>query len=101
MQEVLLGGHLYQQILKDRLRTQLLFLKKLILKSIEINGGSTIDETEFSTIVRKMSNISSSMEAFLATGNINTTANLGLMQSTGLVIQAENINRMRYMSHFR
>lgn len=43
----------------------------------------------------------SQMENFLATGNVRSQTGLGLMQSTGLSIVAENINRMRYMSHFR
>lgn len=47
------------------------------------------------------SNIDSQMESFLSTGNVKSSTGLGLMQSTGLTIVAENINRMRYMSHFR
>ena len=38
---------------------------------------------------------------FLGTGNLPSETGLGLMQSKGLTIMAENINRMRYMSHFR
>lgn len=45
--------------------------------------------------------IESAMQNFLATGNIKSDTGLGLMQSTGFTIVAENINRMRYMSHFR
>merc|ERR1711902_483158 len=41
-------------------------------------------------------------ENFLGTGNLpSTKSGLGLMQNKGLTIMAENINRMRYMSHFR
>lgn len=47
------------------------------------------------------SNIESQMEHFLSTGNLRSSTGLGLTQSTGLTIVAENINRMRYMSHFR
>lgn len=43
----------------------------------------------------------SHLENFLATGNLRSQSGLGLMQNTGLTIVAENINRMRYMSHFR
>lgn len=45
--------------------------------------------------------LDSQMENFLSTGNIRSQSGLGLMQSSGLSIVAENINRMRYMSHFR
>merc|ERR1712032_1469510 len=34
-------------------------------------------------------------------GNLPSRTGLGLMQDRGLTIMAENINRMRYMSHFR
>ena len=40
-------------------------------------------------------------ENFLGTGNLPSQSGLGLMQDKGLTIMAENINRMRYMSHFR
>ena len=40
-------------------------------------------------------------ENFLGTGNLPSETGLGLMQDKGLTIMAENINRMRYMSHFR
>lgn len=45
--------------------------------------------------------LDSQMENFLSTGNLRSSTGLGLMQNTGLTIVAENINRMRYMSHFR
>lgn len=45
--------------------------------------------------------IEHALELFLATGSINSISGLGLMQDKGLTIVAENINRMRYMSHFR
>lgn len=51
--------------------------------------------------VRKAGLVEQSMNNFLATGNIKTISGLGLMQDKGLTIVAENINRMRYMSHFR
>lgn len=45
--------------------------------------------------------LESQMENFISTGNLKSPTGLGLMQNTGLTIVAENINRMRYMSHFR
>ena len=41
------------------------------------------------------------MNFFTGTGNLPSSTGLGLMQNKGLTIMAENINRMRYMSHFR
>lgn len=51
--------------------------------------------------LKNCSNFDSHVENFLATGNLKSLSGLGLMQNTGLTIVAENINRMRYMSHFR
>ena len=66
MQECLLGGHLYLQVIKEKLNSWLLGLR-----------------------------------ATIANRATKTSTGLGLMQNTGLSIDAENINRMRYMSHFR
>jgi DNA-directed RNA polymerase I subunit RPA2 len=52
-------------------------------------------------MLKSTGSFDSQMENFLATGNIRSQSGLGLMQNTGLSILAENINRMRYMSHFR
>ena len=46
-------------------------------------------------------NLEKPLENFLGTGNLPSRTGLGLMQDKGLTIMAENINRMRYMSHFR
>ena len=66
MQECLLGGHLYLQVIKEKLNSWLLGLR-----------------------------------ATIANRATKSSTGLGLMQNTGLSIDAENINRMRYMSHFR
>lgn len=52
-------------------------------------------------IMKYGNSLESQMENFLSTGNLRSSTGLGLMQNTGLTIVAENINRMRYMSHFR
>lgn len=51
--------------------------------------------------MKNSGSIENAMGNFMATGNIRTDSGLGLMQTSGLTIVAENINRMRYMSHFR
>lgn len=52
-------------------------------------------------VTKFRSNIDSQMEYFLSTGSVRSSSGLGLMQTTGLTIVVENINRLRYMSHFR
>ena len=52
-------------------------------------------------VMKHGNSLESQMENFLSTGNLKSSTGLGLMQNSGLAIVAENINRMRYMSHFR
>lgn len=60
-----------------------------------------INLEEMLHITKYGGSLESQMENFLSTGNLRTPTGLGLMQTSGLTIVAENINRMRYMSHFR
>ncbi|KAH8393916.1 hypothetical protein KR215_006958 [Drosophila sulfurigaster] len=100
MQEVLLPGHLYQKYLGERIEMWLLQLRKCLLK--KLNTPDTLLTSSIMTqCMRQSGGVGRSIESFLATGNVNTRTGLGLMQNSGLVIMAENINRMRYMSHFR
>ncbi|XP_015514488.1 DNA-directed RNA polymerase I subunit RPA2 [Neodiprion lecontei] len=102
MQECLLGGHLYLQVLKEKLQNWLSVLKLCIMK----RPNSTSDKykltlQEMLAALKFSGTFESQMENFISTGNIKSSTGLGLMQDTGLTIIAENINRMRYMSHFR
>ncbi|XP_067211558.1 DNA-directed RNA polymerase I subunit RPA2 isoform X2 [Linepithema humile] len=102
MQECLLGGHLYLQVLKEKLCSWLAGLKFYILKRAKSAGNRyTLNMQEMLNVTKNRSNIDSQMEYFLSTGSIKSSTGLGLMQSSGLTIIVENINRMRYMSHFR
>lgn len=100
MQEVLLGGHVYLQIIKERLRVWLNMLKAMIVKK----GSSTqknvkLTQGEMMTQVGKVPSLEGPLTNFLATGNLPSPINI--QQDKGLTIVVENINRMRYMSHFR
>uniref|UniRef100_A0A1B6M535 DNA-directed RNA polymerase subunit beta n=1 Tax=Graphocephala atropunctata TaxID=36148 RepID=A0A1B6M535_9HEMI len=99
MQELLLGGHLYLQVLKDRLQSWLFVVKAMIQKREQ--PGFVLTREELNLAVKKAGLVEQTMNNFLATGNVKTSSGLGLMQDKGLTIVAENINRMRYMSHFR
>lgn len=100
MQEVLLGGHLYQKVIKDRLESWLEQLRFAILKQAE-QTNFVLNVTSFQQACKIAGSIERSVSNFLSTGNLVSKSGLGLMQASGLVIMAENINRMRYMSHFR
>ncbi|KAK2584036.1 hypothetical protein KPH14_006488 [Odynerus spinipes] len=102
MQECLLGGHLYLQVLKEKLYGWLTGLKMGIMKRARNNSSRyNLTVQEMLHIMKYGSSLDSQMENFVSTGNIKSPTGLGLMQSSGLTIVAENINRMRYMSHFR
>jgi len=103
MQELILGGHLYLQLVKENLQQNLQILKMLILKKARTEDRNFLLTNEYmEKMCRSTFKFSKKIESFLSTGNLPTSSRgLGLMQTTGFVIQAENINRMRYMSHFR
>uniref|UniRef100_A0A1Y1KKJ0 DNA-directed RNA polymerase subunit beta n=1 Tax=Photinus pyralis TaxID=7054 RepID=A0A1Y1KKJ0_PHOPY len=101
MQELLLGGHLYLQVLKERLQMWLIYLRASILKNAKSGAGFACGEKDMARALKYTGGVETVMQKFLATGNINSPSGLGLMQDSGLAIIAENINRMRYMSHFR
>ncbi|XP_034256310.1 DNA-directed RNA polymerase I subunit RPA2 [Thrips palmi] len=100
MQEILLGGHVYLQLLKERLQGSLSNLRLNIEKRDLSKAGLKLTAAELQNQFRKVSTLESSISTFLATGNIPLSG-LNLPQDKGLTIVVENINRMRYMSHFR
>ncbi|XP_066595001.1 DNA-directed RNA polymerase I subunit RPA2 isoform X2 [Prorops nasuta] len=102
MQECLLGGHLYLQVVKEKLYNWLCGVKMNILKRVRSAGITySLTSQELMNAIKFGSSVESAMENFISTGNVSSATGLGLMQHTGLTIVAENINRMRYMSHFR
>ncbi|CAH2059095.1 unnamed protein product, partial [Iphiclides podalirius] len=100
VQELQVGGHLYLQILKERLQTLLYVVKANILKKAKTAKKFDMSTRELQNILRMSGTLEQKMETFLATGNAPSN-NVNLAQYKGLTIVAENINRMRYMSHFK
>lgn len=101
MQELLLGGHLYQKIFKEFLENWMVNLRLNLNKKIQTDMAMQVRQPDMERAGKFSGNLLRTMEFFLATGNLVSKTGLGLMQNSGLVIMAENINRMRYMSHFR
>ncbi|CAH0721281.1 unnamed protein product, partial [Brenthis ino] len=100
VQELQVGGHLYLQVLKERLQMLLYILKANLLKRAKTAKKFSIDSKELQQLIRMAGSLEQKMETFLATGNAPSN-NVNLAQYKGLTIVAENINRMRYMSHFK
>ncbi|XP_061713388.1 DNA-directed RNA polymerase I subunit RPA2 [Cydia pomonella] len=99
-QELQLGGHLYMQVLKERLEMLQIALRANITKRTHSGHPITLNAKELNMIMRAVGTLEQRMEAFLATGNAPSN-HVSLPQYKGLTIVAENINRMRYMSHFK
>uniref|UniRef100_A0A146LJQ4 DNA-directed RNA polymerase subunit beta n=1 Tax=Lygus hesperus TaxID=30085 RepID=A0A146LJQ4_LYGHE len=99
MQELLMGGHLYLQVLKEKLQMWMGVAKREFVRA---SNTAEMTHSQMSIFLKKLqAPLESGMENFLSTGSIRSPSGLGLLQETGLVIIAENINRMRYMSHFK
>merc|ERR1719158_25003 len=102
MHEIILGGHLYLQLLKEKLDDVCRILKQVILRKAKTVGPTfDLTPTVMNNCATKTGSLEKPFENFLGTGNLPSKTGLGLMQDKGLTIMAENINRMRYMSHFR
>lgn len=99
MQEILLGGHLYQKVVIDRIHRSLVGLMMQIKRQSEEDATYSVSYAK----LKKMAipKTDSAIRNFLSTGNLSNPSGMGIPQNAGLVIIAENINRMRYMAHFR
>uniref|UniRef100_A0A182Y5R7 DNA-directed RNA polymerase subunit beta n=1 Tax=Anopheles stephensi TaxID=30069 RepID=A0A182Y5R7_ANOST len=101
MQEVLLGGHIYQNLLRQLCISTLGYVKSNLIKLCPDTSSPKVTSHEVMMALKNVAGFQQTFTMFLATGNLTKASEMGLMQNTGLVIIAENINRMRYMSHFR
>ncbi|KAI8978122.1 hypothetical protein BDB01DRAFT_800873 [Pilobolus umbonatus] len=103
-QEVLLGGHLYNMILKEKVYDHLNGIKALVRTDLRLNPGSVdfFDNTYFRKLLTKSRvDIGIKMNYFLATGNLVSKTGLDLQQVSGFTIVAEKLNFFRYLAHFR
>ncbi|KAK6193280.1 ammonium transporter Amt1 [Pestalotiopsis sp. IQ-011] len=107
-QEILLGGFLYGQILKERLDELISGGLRLSLREYwRRYPGRTYTSQEFQNdfparIFTKMSeNIGNLLEYFLSTGNLSSPSGLDLQQVSGFTVVAEKLNFLRFISHFR
>lgn len=91
---------MYLKVLKEKIQGWLIGVRMAVLKRSETSKFS-ITQSDILNATKFAGSIEGSMENFLATGNIRSPSGLGLMQDKGLTIVAENINRMRFMSHFK
>ncbi|KAF2273952.1 beta and beta-prime subunits of DNA dependent RNA-polymerase [Westerdykella ornata] len=106
-QEVLLGGHLYGMILKEKLDEWLLSWRPALHDWGRKSDWAPFTSQQFqrdllSKIIRKTNeNIGQAMVYFLSTGNLVSPTGLDLQQTAGFCVVAEKINFYRFISHFR
>ena len=120
-QEILVGGHLLNMLLKERLSEYLRQVRIQLLKdsrTAEPRSGlpsrahkksrvvvtthpNPQDRTYFNRVLEKQADLGKKLFYFLATGNLVSPTGLNLMQVSGFTIVAEKLNRLRYLSHFR
>eukprot|EP00644_Phytophthora_capsici_P006278 jgi/Phyca11/18029/fgenesh1_pg.PHYCAscaffold_32_\ len=100
--ELLLPGHLYLMIMKEKLQESLLAMRANIMKETQNKKKAVVMDQVF---LRKMwdrtPNIGNAMTYFLNTGNLRSSSGLDLLQVAGYTIVAEKLNYYRYFSHFR
>jgi DNA-directed RNA polymerase I subunit RPA2 len=102
-QEVLLGGHLYLMVLKEKiegfLRSVRFELEKQAKLSPDKFTGSNANVV--TKAMNSMPDVGKQMEYLLATGNLKSRSGLNLQQQSGFTVVADKLNFYRYLSHFR
>ncbi|XP_022662995.1 DNA-directed RNA polymerase I subunit RPA2-like isoform X2 [Varroa destructor] len=104
-QELLLPGHIYLHILKEKIEGLLVGVKISIDKKIQRCGGDpnllTINYSFMSNALGQAGDVTNAMNYFLSTGNLVSKTGLSLQQTSGFTILAEKLNFWRYLAHFR
>ena len=102
-QDVLLSGHLYLMLLKEKLEEALDGVKQKVHKDSQkaADAVRTRDINYLRKAFETQSSIGSKLEYTLSTGNLRSQSGLDLQQQSGFAIIADKLNNMRYLSHFR
>jgi DNA-directed RNA polymerase I subunit RPA2 len=105
-QEIMLGGFLYGQIIKEKLEDCLRGVRAQI--NIDLRRPVSAPHVNFNdakyiakTLSKVNTDIGTKLAYFLSTGNLVSNTGLDLQQTTGYVVVAEKLNFYRYLSHFR
>ncbi|NP_001080005.1 polymerase (RNA) I polypeptide B L homeolog [Xenopus laevis] len=98
-QEVLTPGQLLLMFLKEKMESWLLGVKL----NLDKRAHKLVDLTTetMGKILTSTSDLTKLCEYLLATGNLRSKTGLGMLQSSGLVVVADKLNFIRYLSHFR
>ncbi|CAM9517529.1 unnamed protein product, partial [Scytosiphon promiscuus] len=104
--ELLLPGHLFGMIVKERVEGWLEKVRQFIGRDARMNPAKAVLQVRDAKYMAKCferfgSAVGQGMSTFLSTGNVTSTSGLDLMQVSGFTIVAERINFLRYLAHFR
>ncbi|XP_027910931.1 DNA-directed RNA polymerase I subunit 2 [Vigna unguiculata] len=103
--EVLLPGHLITLYIKEKLEDWLQKGRRLIMDEIDKKSQKfdISDIAQVKKIMDKNSSkqVSAAVENMLKTGRLVTQTGLDLQQRAGYTVQAERLNFLRFISHFR
>ena len=107
-QEILLPGHLYGMIVKERIEE---WLTTGVRTQLSMWGAQnqypSFTSKEFErdfmnkVIRRTNENLGQGLDYFMSTGNLVSPSGLDLQQVSGFTVVAEKINFYRFISHFR
>ncbi|KAF2968065.1 hypothetical protein GQX73_g5481 [Xylaria multiplex] len=107
-QEILLGGFLYGQIIKERLDELIssglrLGLREYFRKAPSRTFTSDEFRRDFPIKIFQKTNeqVGTALEYFMSTGNLASPSGLDLQQVSGFTVVAEKLNFLRFISHFR
>lgn len=104
-QEVLLPGHLITLYVKEKVQEWLLKAKSL-LQDEAINKNKNFEFGSIADIKKVLDKnpakqVGLAVENMLKTGRLVTQSNLDLKEKAGMTVQAERLNFLRFLSHFR
>jgi DNA-directed RNA polymerase I subunit RPA2 len=104
-QEILVGGFLYLQILKEKFDDYLSGIHAIIQSDLRAEANKLPrskpvdyhDKRLFAQVMQKFHfDLGGKMTYFLATGNLQSASGLDLQQITGYTIVAEKLNFLRF-----
>lgn len=102
MQEVTLGGHTCLQYLKEKMTDLLVAVKWFLqIKDKKEAGPWNIHEGDIKRAASRAKGTGSAFQSFIASGALSSRTGCGLMQTTGLTVVMDHLNRMRDLSHLR
>ncbi|KAJ0932347.1 putative DNA-directed RNA polymerase [Helianthus annuus] len=104
-QEVLLPGHLVTIYIKERLQEWLLKAKRLLQDEAN-NRKKNFDFGSLADIKHALDKnpskqVGQAVENMLKTGRLVSSLTLDLKEKAGMTVQAERLNYLRFLSHFR